>query len=165
MASNSLYEDEAISESQPPVCTHTWSRGLSLASNPRRLVTTPTGAICKPRPHHPSRRSSQWLTKHASVEIECNDEDFDLTILDLQTLRRDSKVIETQSRKIRPPEQDVFRVHKPQFHISSENVWFLRQPQEVSEAAEAATASASEEPEDNSTTLGEEEVEIKLPCR
>ena len=52
----------------------------------------------------------------------------DLSILDLQTLRRDSKVKNYAGYKstIRLPQQDVFRVHKPGFHISSERVWFPR---------------------------------------
>ena len=53
----------------------------------------------------------------------------DLSILDLQTLRRDSKVKYSppgSKPNIRLPQQDVFRVHKPGFHISSERVWFPR---------------------------------------
>ena len=53
----------------------------------------------------------------------------DLSILDLQTLRRDSKVKYSppgSKSNIRLPQQDVFRVHKPGFHISSERVWFPR---------------------------------------
>ena len=88
------------------------------------------------------------MKKGRSVE----EEDFHLSILDLQTLRRDSQVDYSkanQSQQIRPPQQDVFRLHKPQFHISSERVWF---PREVTESEE-------------STTLADEEVEVKLPCR
>ena len=75
------------------------------------------------------------LVKHASVEyrennsVENQDQPCqDLSILDLQTLRRDSKVKNSPGSKpnIRLPQQDVFKVHKPGFHISSERVWFPR---------------------------------------
>ena len=57
---------------------------------------------------------------------------------------------------IRPPQQDVFRLHKPQFHISSERVWFPR---------DLETQDPGESPEESFTTLADEEVEVKLPCR
>ena len=66
------------------------------------------------------------LTKGRSVE---NSSDFHLSILDLQTLRRDSQVEKLPGNSedpIRPPQQDVFRLHKTQFHISSERVLFQR---------------------------------------
>ena len=78
------------------------------------------------------------LVKHASVEYRENHNSSsennqdqtcqDLSILDLQTLRRDSKVKNSPGSKsnIRLPTQDVFKVHKPGFHISSERVWFPR---------------------------------------
>ena len=78
------------------------------------------------------------LVKHASVEYRENHNSGsennqdqtcqDLSILDLQTLRRDSKVKNSPGSKsnIRLPQQDVFKVHKPGFHISSERVWFPR---------------------------------------
>ena len=79
--------------------------------------------------------------------------DFHLSILDLQTLRRDSQVENLKNgQEIRPPQQDVFRLHKPQFHISSERIWFPR---------DLPCSQESEE----STTLADEEVEVKLPCR
>ena len=90
------------------------------------------------------------LTKGRSVE---NSSDFHLSILDLQTLRRDSQVENLKNgQEIRPPQQDVFRLHKPQFHISSERIWFPR---------DLPCSQESEE----STTLADEEVEVKLPCR
>ena len=58
-----------------------------------------------------------------------NSSDFHLSILDLQTLRRDSQVEKLQRNSedpIKPPQQDVFCLHKTQFHISSERVWFQR---------------------------------------
>ena len=95
------------------------------------------------------------LTKGRSVE---NSSDFHLSILDLQTLRRDSQVEKLPGNSedpIRPPQQDVFRLHKPQFHISSERVWFPRlESQDPDSPAE-----------ESFTTLADEEVEVKLPCR
>ena len=96
------------------------------------------------------------LTKGRSVE---NSSDFHLSILDLQTLRRDSQVEKLPGNSedpIRPPQQDVFRLHKPQFHISSERVWFPR---------DLETQDPGESPEESFTTLADEEVEVKLPCR
>lgn len=94
-----------------------------------------------------NRRKRPPLLKNHSVK---SSEDENLSILDLQTLRRDSKVQGLKlDSTIRPPQQNVFKLHKPGFHISTERVWFPRRH------------SNSEE----STTLGDEEVEVKLPCR
>lgn len=100
------------------------------------------------------------LLKHNSVDHKEDQGlgDIHLSILDLQTLRRDSKVKELKlSETIRPPQQNVFKLHKPGFHISTERVWFPR--------TESASGLRFEECSEESTTLGEEEVEVKLPCR
>jgi len=144
-------EDEVFfyntkSESNPkPFHANTWSRGQSARRTRRR---TQSG--------HNRLVPTTVLTKGRSVE---NSSDFHLSILDLQTLRRDSQVEKLPGNSedpIRPPQQDVFRLHKPQFHISSERVWFPR---------DLETQDPGESPEESFTTLADEEVEVKLPCR
>ena len=75
-------------------------------------------------------KNSKILLSSDSLQTNTDQETCqpDLSILDLQTLRRDSKVKNYAGYKsnIRPPQQDVFRVHKPGFHISTERVWFPR---------------------------------------
>jgi len=94
----------------------------------------------------------------------------DLSILDLQTLRRDSKVKNStpgSKSNIRLPQQDVFRVHKPGFHISSERVWFPRtvSVEKPYDDEHFDLQNNHENNSEESPTLGSDEVEVKLPCR
>ncbi len=104
---------------------------------------------------------------------------------DLPTIRKDLELLKKSTedkddeKTIRPPQQDVFRVHKPQFHISTENVWFPRLEiarggvcggdydfvENESMLVECNGCESSNENGEESTTLAEEEVEVKLPCK
>ena len=95
-----------------PYHSNTWSRGHS---KPLR------GSQHLHRPQRPR------LVRHSSVEEQSGGSEdqggggggagFNLSILDLQTLRRDSNAFYQPSNEIRPPPQDVFRVHRPRYHI------------------------------------------------
>lgn len=156
-----LFHPRPASASRP--LYHTWSKGHSLTSNQRSSVARIHQNQQQQYPLPPPP-----LLKHASVAGH----DFNLSILDLQTLRRDSQALtpELPPEQIRRPQQDVFRVHKTQFRISTEEVWFPRlhhhevaeeQPLASDEVIEIEPASASF----SETSLAEDEVEIKLPCR
>ena len=63
---------------------------------------------------------SRWLWPFIDSEGWGNNsvgEHYNLSILDLQTLRRDSTGFHQPPNEIRPPQQDVFRVHRPRYHI------------------------------------------------
>ena len=69
---------------------------------------------------------SRWLCSFIDSEGWGNNsvgEHYNLSILDLQTLRRDSTGFHQPPNEIRPPQQDVFRVHRPRYHIRCRSVY------------------------------------------